>query len=762
MLQVEGNIMSNLVITLCFVALLACAVSVSGAQYTISDNRPLRLGAVTPVKTHVPRYGLAEFDIELEGKFENAFDPDQVSVDGEFKAPDGKTISVPGFYYEDFTRELRDGNEVLSPKGTPGWRIRFAPAEVGNYTLVVMAKDSSGRQVRSRPVKFDCTHSDTPGFIRRSFVDSRYFAFDDGQGYLPVGANVCWGNGKGTFSYDEWLPRYGEAGCSYFRVWLGPGWVNFAMEHKGEPDLYGVGKIDLANAWRLDYVLDLAAKQGLYVMLCFDSYNELRKKVEEAYAYWEDTPQNAANGGPLKEPGEFWTNPKMLRLYRNKLRYLVARYGWNPHVMSWEFWNEVDIISPSAYKPDEVVRWHAEMSNYLRSIDPWKHLQTTSFASSAGKPEVDKLSQIDYTQTHAYGLPDGAPELTNWQKLKESYGKPHYVGEFGADAGGPDRKVDPDGILLHDGIWSAVCSGAAGTAMLWWWDNHIQPGNLYYHFAALSAFVKGVDFPKEAFKRIDDASFAFVNPAADLPYRDLMLSGPASWQPSTANHPTAVDISEGGVMTVHGEIAGILHGMVNHRDLHNPLTFEMNLPHPTKVRINVTAVSGYGGAHLVAELDGKRVLDKDMPDTNPQGKHATLDEYNNEYAVDVPAGEHTVKVENIGADWMLVNYILERAERKSRPDLRLYGLRGKNVSLIWVQNSLHNYKRIYVLGHGAETVPPAILSILSWPEGKYHVRFWDTYAGKETESLDVTVGKDGLKLELPEVAKDLALKVERR
>lgn len=746
------NSLSGLV---CVALSLMAATAI--AQAPIGDNRPLSIQGVTPISTNIPRYGRAEFRIDLQGTYTNAFDPDEIEVNGQFTAPDGTTVTVPAFYFQDYSRSTQGGSEQLKASGKPDWRLRFAPIQVGHYTLRVTARDKSGKQVRSQPIAFECTKSDAQGFVRRSPADWRYFQFDSGKAYIPIGANVCWGTD--TTDYDRWLPRYGAAGCSYFRVWLGPGWTMFGLEHTGEG--FGLGKLDLQHAWRLDYVLDLAEKQGLYVMLCIDSYNELRRKSEGAYGCWEDTPHTSANGGPLKEPREFWTNPTMLRTYKNKLRYLVARYGWDTHVMSWEFWNEVDIISGDAFKIDEVTKWHADMSDYLRSIDPWKHLQTTSFANSAGKPEIDKLPQIDYTQTHAYGLQDGAPELVSWLTKKQDYHKPSYVGEFGADAGGPDRKVDPDGILLHDGMWSTLMSGSAGTAMLWWWDSHIEPGNLYYHFAAISSFVKGIDFPREGFERITNASFSFAEPTPDVPFRDLMLAGPASWEPSEANKPATVRISSDGKVAVEGKVAGILHGNVNHLNLHNPLTFELNLPHPTRIRISVGGVSGYGGAHLIGLLDGATVLDKPMPDINPSGKHDTLNQYDGEYAIEVPAGSHVVKVDNTGTDWMLMSYIIERAERKIDPDIRLYGMRGKSVSLIWVQNSMHNYNRIHATGRQPDPVPPTVLTIPGWPQGKYRVRFWDTYTGVETGAVTVGVDAKGLRLNLPAVAKDIALKVER-
>ncbi len=716
------------------------------------SNQPLQLGKVTPDRAQVPRYGRVEFTLDLQGDYDNAFDPQQIEVNGRFRTPDGKIIAVPGFYFQDYTHELKSGNEVMTPHGAPGWRIRFSPSQIGRYSLLVTAKDSTGKSATSKPIEFECVPSGDPGFVRISKSDKRYFAFDNDRPYVPIGANVCWAYGPGLFSYETWLPKYERAGCNYVRLWLGLGWTTFALEKTS------VAEFDLANAWRLDQVLDMASKRGMYVMLCLDSYNELRKTSEGAYPYWDQTPHNAANGGPLKEPREFWTDPTMLRLYRNKLRYLVARYGWDTRVMSWEFWNEVDIISPTAYIPDEVTRWHAEMSDYLRSIDPWKHLRTTSFAGSDGKPEIDRLPQIDYVQTHNYGSRDIAASLTQNHRKKEAYGKPHYVGEFGTDAGGGDG-IAPEAIALHNGIWSTLMSGSAGSAMLWWWDNRIEPGNLYGHFAALSSFIKGVDFPKESFRRIENAAFTSLEPGKPS-YADLIITGPASWEPSTANRPTTVRVGPKSV-AVEGEVAGILHGNVNHPTLHNPVTFEMNLPHATRLQIRVSGVSGYGGAHLIAELDGVRVLDKDMPDPGTDPKHETMRGYDGVYTVKIPAGEHKVMVEDIGTDWLLVNYLLEKAELSTSPDLRLFGLRGNRTSLLWIQNSQNTWYRVSTLKRAPEPQPPGRLKIPGWPSGRYQVKFWDTYTGKETDMQELTVGPAGLEMELPSITKDIALRIEK-
>ncbi|MDW8105573.1 MAG: DUF5060 domain-containing protein [Armatimonadota bacterium] len=734
----------------------------SERQPPISDNRPLRLLAVTPNRKQVERYDLIEFRLSLQATYDNAFDPEQISVEGIFNTPAGNQIRVPGFFYRAYTRRLEGREERLSPAGDADWRIRFAPTQAGRYQMVVTVRDRTGKTVRSQPVAFQCVPSDRPGFVRVSKEDKRYFVFDNGQPYVAIGANVCWAGSRGTYDYDDWLPRYAQAGGNYFRLWLAPAWTTFALERVDEPrERYGVGKIDLANAWRLDYVLELARRLGMYVMLCIDSFNELRKQQYGGFPYWEQTPQNAANGGPLKEPIEFWTHPQMLRAYRNKLRYLVARYGWCTNVLSWQFWNEVDIVGPDAYNLELITRWHREMAEYLRSIDPWKHLITTSYADSNGREGIDRLPQIEYTTTHNYGSRDTSAALTSFHRRKEAYGKPHYVGEFGAGAMGEDPRVDPTGIALHSGIWSTLLDGAAGTAMLWWWDNHIHPNDLYYHFAALSRFIRGVDFPREGFRRVEKYTFSWKQPAPPPEYEDLTLQGPTLWQPHPSNRPTTVRVDAEGKVEVREQVAGLLHGLRNHPDKHNPLTLETDLPHPTRLRIIVTGVSGYGGAHLIVEHDGKRVLDKPMPDPDDMQKTDTLHQYDGEYTVDIPAGRQTITVKNIGNDWVFVAYVLERAVRRDAPPLRLFGLHGRKTSLLYVEHAQHTWYQVGVVKRPPRPVAPTLLHITDWTPGRYRVQLWDTYAGKPLSTQTVTADREGLRIELPRVERDIALRLER-
>jgi hypothetical protein len=48
-------------------------------------------------------------------------------------------------------------------------------------------------------------------------------------------------------------------------------------------------------------------------------------------------------------------------------------------------------------------------------------------------------------------------------------------------------------------LWGGLFSGAAGTGMVWWWDEHVDLYNGYPHFRAVANFVKDIAFNREAF-----------------------------------------------------------------------------------------------------------------------------------------------------------------------------------------------------------------------------------------------------------------------
>jgi hypothetical protein len=697
------------------------------------------------------QYEKFEVFVDFTATYDNPFDPADIALDARVKSPSGKILNVPGFLSRPYTRELKNGQEYLNPAGKPSWHIRFTPVEQGQYDLKIQVRDRSG-QIEA-PTNFTAVAARSPGFVRVSPNDNRYFAFDNGQPYFPIGANVCWG-GRGTYDFDDWFKRYGDAGCNYARLWLSPQWSTFALERPGKPEEgLGMGQFDLANAWRIDYVLDLAATNGLRLMLCTESYNVLREK--DAYPQWDSTPQNVKNGGPLQHASDFWTNAEMDRLFQNKLRYLVARYGYSPYLFSWEFWNEVDLTT--GYRTAPVRDWHQRMGRALREMDPYRHLITTSFSNTDGDKAIDTLPELDYVQTHHYNNPDLPLAIAKAQAQKAAYGKPHLVGEIGADAEGARAKDDPEGLQIHDPAWASIMLGYAGTAQPWWWDSLIAPKNLYPLFSGMARFTAGINWPGEKFKSIKPG-LEWQSKPSPLPRRDAVLKdGPTSWSASDFNKPRRVRLTGAGFQ---GEVAGIQHGTGNHADLHNPITVEMDLDQPSRFEVEVGDVSGYGGAALRLTLDGKVVLMKDFPDADGNANGTTHKEYSGSYGADVPAGKHGLVVENTGPDWFLCKFRARNALEQIHPPLDAWGVVGKTTVLAWARLEDRTWDRVCAQKIKLEPAPPSVLILPEVTPGTWNVELWDTWPGKVIESKRIEVKNDGqAHVQLPAIEKDLAVKI---
>jgi hypothetical protein len=209
-------------------------------------------------------------------------------------------------------------------------------------------------------------------------------------------------------------------------------------------------------------------------------------------------------------------------------------------------------------------------------------------------------------------------------------------------------------------------------------------------------------------------------------------------------------------------LAGRQFGVVGHRELHNPVTFNMRLPWPTRLSALVNNVSGYGGAALTITMDGNVALKKYFPDTNPPGKHEVLTQYAGSYDIEVPAGKHTVVVENTGSDWVYLDYCLHDAAVAKAPPLDVWAMAGKTVAIVWLRVEGRSWQRVCAM---KDKIPLAGASILTLPgltPGRWRIEQWDTWGGKVLHTDEVTVSSDGqARIILPPIEKDLALKLMR-
>ncbi|MGC8666977.1 MAG: DUF5060 domain-containing protein [Chthonomonadales bacterium] len=731
----------------------------------LAQAGPLALGSVQPNRAAVPLFGKFELTLGLTATYQNPFDPAQIDVWAVFKSPHGRKMRVNGFLDQPFNRRLVNGREEIIPAGAPIWRVRFAADETGVWTYWVYARDLSGeRQVGPR--KFRVTPAPDPGFVGVARRNPRVFAFQNGRPFFAVGEDMCWGGPRGSFDYDAWLAKLARAGGNWIRIWM-CSW-NCGLEWTAEPhgdwrtgDYHGLGVYSLDNAWKLDHILDTAASNHIRVMLCFGTYGELASGGYFNEGQWKANPYNAANGGPCSSPDDFWTNPRARALYRQRLRYIAARYGWRTNIHSWELWNEIAADTPAK------VAWHAEMAQFLKGTgpfkghpaDPFHHLLTTSYGSDA----LWRMPEYDFTQTHHYGVgttPDHAPVVHADALSFSRFQKPHLMSEFGIDWRKSDRDYDPKGlgVNLHNAIWSAAASGDAGTAMIWYWDNYVDPLDLYREYTALSRFAKRIDWTAGTWNEL-----AFDAPRIErgpFHYTDLVLPTAQEWRkPETTAIPIKPVSSAANV-----RIPGFLFGPAK-PDLKADITLAIHPEHPGKLIVHVDTVSDRSRLRIL--LDGKVALDHRFSaapaepheyETSELRKEWNIYQarFNRDYSVPFPAGRHVITLQNTEGDWMSISSITLTSYRSSRfPDVNLYGLTRRSEAFFWVQNGAHNWKNV-ADGRPIPVLTGVTTHLHGLSPGRYVVEWWDTQIGRVISRTRTQTDAAGLPLRLPDLKADLA------
>ena len=505
------------------VIILACAVGPSPAADDIvplASSGTLAISDVSVIKTQVARYETVEITFRMEGQWQNPFDPDEVRVDAIFTGADGTCVSVPSFFYQEYRRTVADGRESYHAVGAPCWKARFAPWQAGRYTCELTAKNG-GREITAEAPAFDCTPAgDHHGYLRISPHNPRYFEFDDGTPFCAVAMDKALGT---VSKFEHVYQRFSEAGGNFNRLFLTHGNLNI-MERvvdSARPDK-GVGKLNLEYCWCVDRILELGEQRGVYHMLTLTNQTNFRSNN----GGWDANVYNVKNGGFLKKPGEYFTDQRAQRVFENLLRYAVARWGASPSVFSWALWNEVS--AAEGFNAAIAARWHRRMARYLRNLDETKHVIHTNFGHLNGNAEIDDLPEMELVSTNIYAVKDVAQISEVWTKrLIEQFRKPYMLTEYGighnmGTAGYAPH--DPERVMVHNGLWSPLLSGSAGTGMAWDW-NWLDDDHFYRYVRAVAQVVKDVPFSRRTWRSVQVQAFEFADASRKPYYADTLIEG---------------------------------------------------------------------------------------------------------------------------------------------------------------------------------------------------------------------------------------------
>lgn len=664
-----------------------------------------------------------EQSIRLTGLAGNPFDTRDIRVDAQLRLPNGGTVELPCFLHS-------DGD----------WRFRFAPSEAGEHRYEVRVSEKGGKARRVKEGVFTARSATRGRFIGIHPHNQRYFATRDGQTFYPVGENLGWVSGAGE-TYEVYLRKIGNAGANWIRLWM-CSWGLTALEWMASagPMYRGLEGYSLENAARTDRIFEEALAQGIAIQLVINHHGQYSTEVNPN---WDSNPENVKNGGFLKDPKEFFTHPEAKQRYRDRVRYLAARWGAYPNLFAWELWNEVNntdaLRKGSVEEKRAVLAWHREMAAYLRELDPHDHLITTSgcVADESFEDATWGLAEFDFNQAHDYvdNLPD---RIRSQSERMLAHGKPFFFGELGiADHQAPEWE---SGTPLHDMLWASLVSPVAGTAMTWWWDLHVEKHNLYPHFTPVRKVVDSVDWATQDF-RISKIEWRSRDPRR----ADLHLFPGVGWERSRVERISVSSLEGAPGM---GLLSRYLQGTGKPEMRVEPV-FDLIFEAPTRATLSFSGVSN-GGADLQALLDGDLLARKEFPRSEkPDEEDAAPLE---DLSFEIPDGGHALVLSNRGEDWVELKSF--RLEGFADPLLAL-GMAGESEALVWTRVRAEGLVGDPDLPDGAEVRVPELRL------GRYRIVRWDTLTG-ETWELDPARAEDsGLAFQTGPIRGDAFFQITR-
>jgi len=740
--------MMRRMLVLCGLGLVIVGLLCAPRAFAQGDNTPTPPGITiipataapsatltpTPDPSVIPQYGKFEIALPVTGSYTDPSDPTQIEVNVTFTGPGNTQVVVPAYWTQ--PQEGGCGNpdctvESVGPAGEAGWRVRFRPNLAGAWSYAALAKDKDGSRDVSQG-QFTVTPAQRPGFIHIA-EDKRYFAYDNGTTYFPMGMNLgwSWGGTRNTQGYLEWLTRLAAEGVNYARLYVDVPWFIGFNWRTPITDVSGLQ----ADAWRLDTILDAAEEKGIALQLVLVWYQGWTTyagspipipdtpRRPDMSADWFANPYNIQRGGPFGSATQFFASPDGQTAFKERLRYIVSRWSSYTSVFAWELVDQLDKLGSST--AETFTTWLKTMTDYLRGIDPFKHPIT------AGVRDLTRVAQLEaanldftevryYQQRPAEPAPDQVQGLLSLVSPLAAQGnRPVLINEFSLNPWYEPQVDDPTGVHIRSTLWASVFSGAAGTGAPNYWDTYLLPNKFDAMFAPLASFLRGM--PWSRLKPID-VSLVSTEP---IKYEPLRISGYNSAFGSITPDLTfrvAPDVVIPPISSASAYLYGILYNVQNSR----PQKYIITPPIDTRLTINVAKSSDRAGARLQVIVDNKLSAEIALgKNTSPVS-----------FSVPLTAGEHTVLIDNVGDDYAILDSLV--LDDYIAP-LRTLALadRSKGFFAALVQHRGYTWQSV-----AANTPISSVMAglrISDMPAGLYRVELWDTVSGNVVGQDDVMV-----------------------
>ncbi|HMB01509.1 MAG TPA: DUF5060 domain-containing protein [Spirochaetota bacterium] len=664
----------------------------------------------------VSLYDALKLDFTVDSFFNNPFDAEQIEANAVFISPDNKTLKVPAYVVK---YDKEDQESV--------WQANFAPQKTGSYKAKIEVKTPGGTAA-SETLNFICTSSDKKGQIQ---VSGKNFVYANGENYIPIGFNIAWITANDDYVYADYISKLANNGGNWMRIWNATWGKNIIEWTKPHGEHMGV--YNLEHCERIDEIVQQAERHDVKISFVIHYHDMFVADGE-----WELNPYSKFQGGPCEEPIDFFKNPVAKKYFKNKLRYIIGRWSASEAILSWELWNEVDLVS--GFDEEIVARWHKEMAAFIKTIDPHKHPVTTSFCRATAGEKTWTLPEIDYTHTHLYSddLLHNIPKICAY---KSKFDKPHIVGEAGgADTSAGTEAKDKEGIRFKEALFAGLLSPkGSGTAMYWWWDSLIKPYDLFRK-------VDGVAFLAEDMDKKKDKLVKAKVTIKTKNFGDISFAPALDWEASLGN---SIKI------TAQGDVEGKLFSKYLQGDQHKAKmggakTISVNCPRQSELSLWVEKAARTG-AKLVITVDGQNDLQKSFA-PNAAGDTPVR----KFFKVKLDAGSHKIKIDNRGQDWLQLGSIIIK---DVAPAIMVKGLANKEKGFYWIKNRDYTAEN-YLKGKMPAAINNASVELEGYNNGSYSVQIYNSHENKIVAEKTISASQGKLRLNLPVFTRDLLVKVK--
>ena len=443
----------------------------------VAQNNRLELGVTLPDSI------LKLIEVYMNGKPNqreglNPFMSWDINVKAHFTHIESQSkFSAIGFWFTDIEKN-QEKNKWDQIETDHQFRIRYAPANLGEYTVHLSVLINNQLEYITDEVLFKVVGSNFKGFV--TLNDTTQYLERDGKTIIPTGANLPFPSNKNNLMYsldkDETLDLaaweeysrmvkdYVLAGGEYFRFFMHPSSTDIEFEEVGYYQ-------DRQNfAWEMDNIISICEQNNTLIQFNL-MYHSYFMKLGDYYQfkydyanYWADPaawPYKDPNfpSGYSKllnsvTPSDMFLREKGMRYLKERTRYVMARWGYSTSISSFELlcepWhiNENTHVGESPYnelsaKGDTarkaVYEYHKQIGSYIKDTIKYNN----HLLSAVGRFPVGKTAIYSHSTDEVPGFIDSTWYLDNIDFISISYyssspaklihSKSNRNNEFGVD-----------------------------------------------------------------------------------------------------------------------------------------------------------------------------------------------------------------------------------------------------------------------------------------------------------------------------------------